>query len=206
MNIPNPLVFENFFLNPYRVRDIALSLNYWDCNEHPTGGNWPGERSLYVNQASPDVFHSFTSAFYKLWNWPETKQVLFDANFQICRASDGASWVHQDIMPQNYTHVAMLYLSPNPSPDSGTCFYKLEADPLDQNYINTDGDPSHYSVSYIADNVFNRCVVYSPDEFHKSNVYFGENRADARLTMVTFIKEEGADNKFSQPLDLPTWR
>ena len=42
--------------------------------------------------------------------------------------------------------------------------------------------------------------------FHKSNVYFGKNRSDSRLTLVSFIKEEGADNKFSQPLSPPTWK
>jgi hypothetical protein len=204
--IPKPVVFEDFFLNPYRVRDIALSLNYWDCKDHPTGGNWPGERSLYVNLAASDVFESLTEAFYRLWGWPAVKLSLFDANFQICKADDGDSWVHQDIMPQDYTHVAIVYLSPNPSPDSGTCFYKLEADPQDQNYIDNDGDPSHYSISYVSENVFNKCLVYSPDEFHKSNVYFGKNRSDSRLTLVSFIKEEGADNKFSQPLSPPTWK
>ena len=199
-SIPKPIVFENFFLNPYRVRDIALSLNYWECKDHPTGGNWPGERSLYVNQVAPEVFNDFTGAFYDLWGWPPAKSVRFDANFQICKASDGISWVHQDVMPQNYTHVAMVYLNPNPAPDSGTCFYNLEADPRDQNYINNDGDPSHYSISYVSDNVFNKCLVYSPDEFHKSNVYFGQNRSDSRLTLVAFIREEEASSKFSQPL------
>tara|TARA_R100000008_G_scaffold86439_2_gene79547 strand:+ start:576 stop:1178 length:603 start_codon:yes stop_codon:yes gene_type:complete len=200
VNIPKPVIFDNFYTNPYRVRDVALSLDYWGCRDHPTGGNWPGERSLYVNQVAPELFNSFVKNIYRIWGWPDSKSVLFDMNFQICKAADGDSWVHQDVMPQNYTHVALVYLNPNPYANSGTCFYNLEADPESQDYKNSDGDPRHYSVSLVADNVFNRCVVYSPDEFHKSDVYFGSNRVDSRLTQVAFFREEGALEKFSQPL------
>ena len=114
MNIPKPVIFDNFYTNPYRVRDVALSLDYWGCRDHPTGGNWPGERSLYVNQVAPELFNSFVKNIYRIWGWPDSKSVLFDMNFQICKAADGDSWVHQDVMPQNYTHVALVYLNPNP--------------------------------------------------------------------------------------------
>jgi hypothetical protein len=41
--------------------------------------------------------------------------------------------------------------------------------------------------------------MYSPEAWHKSNVYFGNDIYDGRLTLVAFIREDGASSKFSEP-------
>lgn len=196
---PEFLVFDNFYQSPDAIRERALCLRYWDCRRHPTGGNWPGVRSAYISDVSPDVFIEFTSLIYNIFGWEKEKKVYFETNFQGCRESDGDSWVHQDIMIQNHTHVGLVYLTPNPSKDSGTILYEPKKE-LD--FEDDSGNPDHYNVADVADNVYNRCIIYSPDYWHKSNVYFGNNIDNCRLTQVFFFREEGAKTKFSKPLKL----
>ena len=74
---PEFLVFDNFYNSPDLIRERALSLRYWDCKRHPTGGNWPGVRSGYISDVSPDIFTEFTSLIYKIFGWEEEKKVYF---------------------------------------------------------------------------------------------------------------------------------
>ena len=199
---PEFLVFDNFYKFPDAIRDRALSLRYWHCDRHPTGGNWPGARSAYISDVVPDIFLEFTSNIYNIFGWESDKKVFFETNFQGCTKGDGDSWVHQDVMVQNHTHVGLIYLTPNPEKDSGTILYEPKKDLDPEAFAKNNGDPCHYDIADVAENVFNRCIIYSPDYWHKSNVYFGNNIDNCRLTQVFFFREEGAKTKFSKPLKI----
>ena len=197
---PQIISLDNFYANPGFIRSRALSCDYWDCSSHPTGGNWPGIRSEYISAIFPEVFQEFCKNIYSIFNWDSDKSVYFETNFQACKASDGNSWVHQDVMVQNHTHVGIVYLHPNPKPNSGTIIYEPKSG-LDFNDPNLNtGDPDNFNISYVAENKYNKCIIYSPDHWHKSDIYFGDNLFDSRMTQVFFFREEGATEKFSQPL------
>ena len=67
----------------------------------------------------------------------------------------------------------LLYLTPNPPPDSGTIIYT----------------PPPHQEQDIVGNCFNRLLLYSADAYHKSNKYFGSSLRDGRLTQLFFISE-----------------
>jgi hypothetical protein len=103
-------------------------------------------------------------------------------------------------MVQQHTHVLILFLTPDPSPNSGTIFYNRKPDVNEDEYKQNDGDPKYYDVKEVFENVYNKAALYNPDEFHKSDTYFGESFRDSRLSQVCFLREEGASGKFSLPL------
>jgi len=193
------LAINNFYSNPDRIREQALAFEYWPASSHPTGGNWPGVRSKYLSEIATDIFDEFTARIYNFYGWGDSKNVYFETNFQVCRERDGKSWVHQDIMTQGHTHVLLLYLTPNPKPNSGTIFYNRKPDINESEYKQNDGDPKYYDEREVFGNVYNKAVLYNPDEFHKSDTYFGDSPRNSRLTQVCFFREEGAPRKFSLP-------
>ena len=71
--------------------------------------------------------------------------------------------MHQDVMVQNHTHVGLIYLTPNPEKDSGTILYEPKKDLDPEAFAKNNGDPCHYDIADVAENVFNRCIIYSPD-------------------------------------------
>jgi len=194
------LAINNFYSDPERIRELALAFEYWPSTSHPTGGNWPGVRSKYLSEIAPGIFDEFTTNIYNFYGWDQSKRVHFETNFQICREKDGKSWVHQDIMVQNHTHVLILFLTPDPSPNSGTIFYNRKPDVNENEYKQNDGDPKYYDVKEVFENVYNKAALYNPDEFHKSDTYFGESFRDSRLSQICFFREEGVSGKFSLPL------
>ena len=194
------LTVNNFYSDPDRIRELALAFEYWPCTSHPTGGNWPGVRTKYLSEIATDIFDEFTTNIYNFYGWNHSKEVYFETNFQICRERDGESWVHQDIMVQQHTHVFILFLTPNPRPNSGTIFYNRKPDVDENEYKQNDGDPKYYDVKEAFQNVYNRAALYHPHEFHKSDTYFGESFKDSRLTQICFFREEDTSEKFSLPL------
>ena len=51
------------------------------------------------------------------------------------------------------------------------------------------GDPSKYTITYEAENVFNKCILYNPLTLHKSNKYFGKTPDNARVTYIFFARD-----------------
>ena len=199
------LEFENFFSNADEVRKFALSQKFYNCKDHPTEGNWPGIRTEYYHLLNEDMYYQFTSRLYELMGWDNNKDTYFEAMFQLCTASDGNSWIHNDKMTQRFTHVGMVYLTPNPKPNSGTIIYDLKenVDTDSQDFITNEGDPKNFNVNSIITNEYNKCIMYDPKSWHKSDTYFGSDIYDGRLTLVFFLREEGAVKNFSQPISRP---
>jgi len=199
------LVFENFFPDPDKVRKFALSQKFFPKETHPSGGNWPGTRTPFYHTLSEKLYYEFTGRIYEVMGWPQGKESYFEVMFQLCTSKDGDSWVHDDKMDQDFTHVALIYLTPDPKPNSGTIIYDLKesANKKSKEYKESDGDPKWYDVRETVENVYNRCMIYNPLFFHKSDEYFGNDLYDGRLTLVAFIRADGEKSKFSQPLISP---
>lgn len=197
------LEFSNFFNNPDKIRKFALSQKFYKCEDHPTGGNWPGVRTEFFHTLDEDLYYEFTGRLYELMGWDNSKDTYFECMFQLCTESDGNSWIHSDKMRQDFTHVGMVYLTPAPKKNSGTIIYDLKdsVDTSSSDYIAEESNPKHYNVNSIITNEYNKCISYNPLSFHKSDTYFGNDIYDGRLTLVFFLREENATQKFSQPVN-----
>jgi hypothetical protein len=197
------LVINDFLPYPNVVREWALSKEFYDCNQFAkrigVSTNWPGIRtdhvmeldSAYANDILGKISIFARKFFYDA-------PVSIRSYFQICRSSDGDSWIHQD---NDVDIAALLYLSPNAPVSSGTTLYECRDYTKWQNLsmdemtkINRKERQDLYNDLFnpvdIIGNVYNRLVMYRGDIFHKSNDYFGTTKQDGRLTQVFFLKFE----------------
>jgi hypothetical protein len=197
------LVINDFLPYPNVVREWALSKEFYDCNQFSkrigVSTNWPGIRtdhvmeldSAYANDILGKISIFARKFFYDA-------PVSIRSYFQICRSSDGDSWIHQD---NDVDIAALLYLSPNAPVSSGTTLYECRDYTKWQNLsmdemtkINRKERQDLYNDLFdpvdVIGNVYNRLVMYRGDIFHKSNDYFGTTKQDGRLTQVFFLKFE----------------
>jgi hypothetical protein len=187
-----PIVVDNLFDDPDKVRGFALKQDYYSCKNHPLGesaGNWPGKRSDYVSAIDFTFFKFISKHLYKELNLQEEQNSYIECFFQYCSEFDGNSWVHRDVLNYEPTHVGLIYLTPEPPENSGTILYEHK----DPNYVkggpmDDSGDVSDYNVKQVLENKYNRLVIYHPDEFHKSDTYFGTTKEDSRLFIVFFMR------------------
>jgi hypothetical protein len=190
---------EGFFQDPDKIREIALgpTFEYWPAESHPDGGNWPGIRSPFISAVDQDVFDQIVASFYKTQGWELSRSVYFESYFQSFQEKDGASWVHTDIMHQDWTYVCIAYLTPDAPPSGGTLFYEpkggLTLDELKAKHDGeVPGDDQEYNVIHDSPNQYNKAIVYLPEELHKSNVYFGDTFRNSRLIQISFIRDNEA--------------
>jgi hypothetical protein len=202
------IIIDNFLQMPSIVRSWALTHDYYSAKDftemYGKHSDWPGRRTKHVVELDQEYANNvlgkvanIASSYFNL------KNISIKSYFQSTVESDGDSWIHQD----NDTDVAaLLYLNPTPPVNSGTTLYhcnnvgKWESFMSDQEgyrilkTINRLENIQLYEELFtpvdIIGNVFNRLVVYSGDEYHKSNNYFGTCLNDSRLTQVFFIKGE----------------
>jgi hypothetical protein len=184
-----PIVMDGVLENPDFVRKVALKQQYWESQDHPHGGNWPGRRSDYVSVIDFPLFQQMMGHVHDAIGISRSASSYTTMFFQSCSTRDGNSWVHRDTLDFNPTHVGMFYLSPNPPANSGTILYTHK----DPDYVYGDpsddsGNPEDYNVKQVLENRYNRLVVYHPNEFHKSDTYFGSSIDDSRLFAVFFTR------------------
>jgi hypothetical protein len=197
---PLKLEFKNFFEDPDEVRRFALSQKFYPCETHPTGGNWPGIRTEFYHTLSEDKYYDYTSKIYDLMGWKSGKDTYFEAMFQLCTEKDGTSWIHHDIMEQGFTHVGLVYLTPNAPKNGGTILHEPKIKEDNERLIKEDAaDPDLFNEVGKVENEYNKLVMYDPATWHKSDTYFGKDLYDGRLTLVSFFREDGASSNWSQP-------
>lgn len=186
MEIQRPfpiLIKDNFFGDPEPIRRWALSQEFLDVKafnaRHGTEESWPGKRSRSLHELNPgfvqDLMNHILSS---LLRFPPCD---FRANcsFQMTSEADGDSWVHTD--DQSYLIAGIIYLTPEPPPQSGTLFYAL----------GTDGE---HVISDTVANRYNRLVLFDTQVPHKSDRYFGTDDHNSRLTLPLFIDFKVKEN------------
>lgn len=197
------IIIDNFLPYPNIIRHWALNQQYFNDKEYTVKIGkttiWPGMRTEHVMDLDKEyadvVLGKFVDIIKSLY-FVQNKQLSLQSCFQLCSVSDGDSWVHQD---NDVLAAGILYLSPNPPPDSGTILYRCKDFQRwnslhinDMMKINRSEKKNLYDSLFepidIIGNVYNRLVIYSGDAFHKSNNYFGLNKENSRLTQVFFAK------------------
>lgn len=178
------LIKDNFFASPDGIREFALTHDDWRTSvDHVRGGNWPGHRSGLINTLSGEIFSQLMLGLRRSLGLTSFDLTYIVSYFQYCTKTDGESWIHQDDT-DIYSHVGIVYLTPNPPSDSGTVIYhppENSASP-DSEYQKT------AKVKKVIDNRYNRLTIYNPKDFHKSDQYFGNDIHDSRLFIVFFMK------------------
>lgn len=198
------LIVDDFYQDPDKIRSFALNQEFKNCQEANAGGNWPGQRSSFLHLLNDEINEEFHNNFLGalLENNPIRYSGYIETNFQVCTEADGDSWIHYDTPTWNCTHVGIVYLNPNPPENSGTCFYTFNEEHRQEfeEYaernghlwfkLNRDEDSEEFNKFFKKDfcvpNKYNRCVIYGPNRWHKSDWYFGNDLESGRMIQPIF--------------------
>jgi hypothetical protein len=188
----NSLVIDDFYTNPYEVRDFALSQDF------SVRGNYPGRRTeSFLNDTLKDTLSNLLKPVAgKITGWGGD----YTGCFQYTTATD-RSWIHAD----SYTDWAgVLYLTPDAPLSAGTGLFKHKETGLrswnyrekteDEDTVSPHmTDPHDYTKWEMTDrfaNIFNRLILYRADLYHVSLDYFGSTKENGRLFQVFFFNTE----------------
>jgi hypothetical protein len=199
------LIINNFLPYPKQVRAWALQQEFLNAKQFTEKfgkhTDWPGSRTDHVYDLDNEYGDNVLTAVANLITRMTGKQgISIKSYFQLTYENDGDSWVHQD---NDIDYAALLYLSPNADPTTGTTLYRCNDVGKWTSYmsdqegysklktINSQEDKELYEELFTPidniGNVFNRLVIYKGDIYHKSSKYFGSTKEDGRLTQVFFI-------------------
>jgi len=188
----NSLVIDDFYSNPYEVRDFALEQDF------DVTGNFPGYRTKpFINEDLKETIGNILRPFAgEITRWGSE----YTGSFQYTVAQD-RSWIHSD----SYTEWAgVLYLTPDAPLTAGTGIYRHKHtglmtwnyeehknDEYDPNSpMETAKDITKWEQVDRFGNLFNRLIMYRADNFHISLDYFGKDMYDGRLFQVFFFNTE----------------
>ena len=197
-------VCDNFFNDPYYVRNIALHEKY-----STERFNYPGVRSYGVPESIKSNIFSKVKNFTK-----DSNLKIGPTTFQSIKKEFGTGIYHQD----NENYICIIYLSLDPPVNSGTeiCDFgiddeRLESGPDSLDYerireVQTSyfKDPfnlikrykyarlrrklnSYFTPTTIVANKFNRGLIFSCKNFHRAQNFFGSSIEKSRLTIVSFM-------------------
>jgi hypothetical protein len=204
---------DDFYNDPDKVREFALSLDYQKKSQF----NYPGERTPLLHTVDKEFFDKFCykifSVFFNLeydslsWN----VQTLFQKIYQYDSPEDifkevNSGWTHKD---DGMAFAGVIYLNPNPNLDSGTtiCDSIDKENPIDgnnydwsvrNNFYNRTGLDVHeyaklkdqhnskFNTTLEFKNVYNRMICYDSHYWHKESG-FAMDSEDFRLTQVFFV-------------------
>jgi hypothetical protein len=189
------LVYDGFYEDPDLIRSIALSVDY------NFSSNYPGKRAEgpsdelydYAKNKIESILGMKISVWNKFRGAPTTNITSMNGCFQRCFEGTN-SWIHHDYMD----YAAVVYLSPNITPDAGTGIFRHKETGIDQ-WIQSDPKTElnrHYSVSCMKDwdcifeakNYYNRVVLYPGSMYHCSMISgVGDTIENSRLTQVFFF-------------------
>lgn len=173
------IVVDNIFHNVDEILKNCKNQKFYDLEDHPETGPgivWRGKRSEDLVSLDPSFFNPLFGRIID--------KVIFNTYGKmgpnVQRHWTYRSFLHQllesDIPSDKWTHrdpdcvyAGVIYLNPNPAPNTGTIIYK--------------GDQET-----IVGNVYNRLVLYRADYKHRPEAGFGKDVEDSRLTMNIFIR------------------
>ena len=164
----NLIVLDNFLDDPDTIRRHALSLSFDRIQE-----SVPGVRSSTAlgGDLQTEVESKLKTAFGCkdiIWDWTQDSFVI-----QSCQEGT-QTWIHIDSQGETQSEwAAVLYLTPDPTLDSGTGIY----------------DSPNSDMNIGVGNVYNRLVAYRGKVlYHRSIVPgFGNTLETSRLTQTFFF-------------------
>jgi len=216
MNYYPITVIDNFLKKPDKFRKFALNQNFYTVNELPNfDGNstFPGWRTKDLRQINPDIFNQIFSKIISIFHPDDYDKVNWEIEsyFQAVPLKFKEGVIHHD---HNTLLAGVLYLHPDPKPDSGTSLFKKNNFFIEDDFIagtkNNDykNDIKEPNISYhkmfsktlSVENIYNRLIIYEGNEFHRADNFFGGSIESSRLTLVFFVKNIKANinNSFTK--------
>ena len=188
---------DNFFKDPFSVRNIALKSTY----EPKVEFNYPGYRT-----GVPDHLREYVLSNVKTISGNSNLKILpEDISFQYIPKIYGTGSFHSD----DTIYTCVIYLSINSPDNTGTevCDFDHEtsvnrrlgklkesffADPTNlikrQRYnLSLKVANSFYKPIVKVPSKFNRAVIFPGNNVHRAQNFFGTSAADSRLTLVSFF-------------------
>jgi hypothetical protein len=190
----NLIIIDNFYENPYEVREFALQQDFIE------GGIWhPGCRTTnFATIEHKELFESILSPFIeKIVRFPLINDKKCNGAFQYNTSFD-KSWIHRD----NYSESdniwsAIIYLTPDAPPSAGTGFFQFLDGTMNFNDLKKTNnehlidkyreDITKWKTVNNAGNVFNRLILFPSSQYHMSMDYFGTDKYDSRLIQIFFF-------------------
>ena len=188
-------VVDNFYADPMAVRNFALQQTYY-----------PGEGAVGHRTRKQFMFDGVREAFESIigvkitdyadgYGWLDTG---INGRFQYCPAGT-PSVFHCD----SQKWAAVIYLTPDAPPQSGTSFYRHKETKIFHNtQINWDAgdglkvfnqktflDSTPYEAVDTVGNIFNRLVIFDGGLIHSGINYFGWDINSSRLFHIFFFNE-----------------
>lgn len=179
------LIIDNFYENPDEVREFALSLDF------NIEGNYPGNRtSAMVDEDWRDYIKEYLESIInrRITVFPYEYNTAFQLTTETSK-----TWIHHDAM----SYAGVVYLTPNPSLDSGTGIYRHKETGImkhsegERDFNKEVTEESDWELVAEAKNVYNRLVIYDSMYYHKSVVPgFGTDKNTGRLFQTFFFEAE----------------
>jgi len=176
-------VVDNFYTDPFKIREYALSVEYLSDIRY-----YKGIRSTkqHVFLGTKEVFETILGQ--KIVNFTDFYSMC--GVFQICTAEDPLVY-HYD----NQKWAAMIYLSPDAPMDCGTHLLRHKqtgirsAEDPNSNSAFTGGfyDKTKFEIIDTIGSVFNRLVIFDSRSIHAASQYFGNSKETGRLTHLFFF-------------------
>jgi hypothetical protein len=179
------LIKDDFYSNPDKVREFALSL---DFNKQ---GNYPGNRTCAMGDGAWRLeIKSYLESLInkKITSFPYG----YNTAFQFT-TKESSTWVHHD----NHSFAGVVYLTPDADLDSGTGLYRHKKTGImrhsegleDFNKIETDID--EWELVLEVKNIYNRIFIYNAMYYHRSMIPgFGSCKETGRLFQTFFFEAE----------------
>ena len=175
-------VVDNFYADPYAVRDYALRQEFKPEIEY-----FKGSRSIeqFFVPGTKEAFERIMGIKIREW---ESHGMC--GRFQFCTSQDPVVY-HND----GQTWAAMLYLNPDAPYSTGTSLYAHKNGARRTSDVNFDGqiysggfyDRTKFELVDSIGNVFNRLFIFDAQNIHAASEYFGQTKEDSRLFHIFFF-------------------
>jgi tellurite resistance-related uncharacterized protein len=198
LQVQQPIkVIDNFFESADLWRHFALKQEY----NKDIANTWPGIRTAPINELHDSLFRSVATKLVQHLH-SKTGFSHLKMNFASVDKSYNLGWIHQD--EPFYNIAGVIFLTPAPPNNSGLSFFtKINSD--NENYAKLAIEENHeepldrikflkfkeqqrlqFKKNMQVENVFNRCVLFPPNNWHSAETYFGDTLEDSRLTITFF--------------------
>jgi len=190
-------IIDNFFDNPYDIRNIALK-----CDWQTVNVAYPGIRKRVPAETAVFTLKQIEKKFNKnfLISSQDTNGMAFD--FIDRTFCGGICHSDEDIAEKTL----LVFLTPNPEPNSGIDIFDEGSVPRDaclskekffsskRNLVQRffyrrqiDKFTKLQKNKISVENKFNRAVLFDSNRIHRAQNYFGSNKSNTRLTLISFL-------------------
>jgi hypothetical protein len=162
--INGSIIIDNCIDNIDFIRNASLSLDY--TKSDASSGGWKGYRCLEKNKLADNLMFTIYNKLIEKNSILNNAEYRYYFHCSLSENNNDTNTIHKDYKSD---YAGVLYMSPNPPPNSGTKFY----------------DDARNVINYV-DNIYNRLVMYPSNIWHSVNNSFGHTLETGRLTFTIF--------------------